>query len=234
MATPDHPTPDRPSAPTSSPSPEGPGVPAGSPAAGDAVRAASPVTGGAVRERWVWLAVAAGGCLLVLLAASRPWAAGVREAGAAAELVAPTGGDLGPALTPLALAGLAGVVAVLATKGAGRRLMGALLALCGLAAGAATWAATGADGVVDWLRERNVLAGTAGLTWDDVVVWPVLCGLGAALVLAGGLAVVVRGGRWAGMSARYERDPGRAPRAADGDRALWDALDRGDDPTESR
>ncbi|WP_063780968.1 Trp biosynthesis-associated membrane protein, partial [Nonomuraea sp. SBT364] len=190
--------------------------------------------GGAARERWAWLAVAAAGCLLVLLAAGRSWADGVREAGGAAELVAPTGGDLGPSLAPVALAGLAGVVAVLATKGLGRRLMGALLALCGLAAGAATWAATGDAVVLSWLRERNVLAGTATLTWDDVTLWPVLCGLGAALVLAGGLAVVVRGGRWAGMSDRYERDSGRAPREADGDRALWDALDRGDDPTESR
>ncbi|WP_336209173.1 Trp biosynthesis-associated membrane protein [Nonomuraea sp. LPB2021202275-12-8] len=188
------------------------------------------------RELWTWLAVTAAGCLLVLLAAGRAWAANVREAGAStglAEVIPPTGGDLSPVLTPLALAGLAGVVAVLATGGAGRRVIGALLALCGLAAALGTWSATGQAGVRTWLREHNVL-GTAVLTWDSVVLWPVVAGLGAALMLAGGVAVVVRGGRWAGMSDRYERTPGQArPEAAD-DRALWDALDRGDDPTESR
>jgi uncharacterized membrane protein (TIGR02234 family) len=190
--------------------------------------------GGVRREQWSWLAVTAAGCLLVLLAAGRPWAADVRVAGAPAGLAPPTGGDLGPALMPLALAGLAGIVAVLATRGAGRRIVGALLALCGLAAGLAAWAAAGHDDVLSWLGERNVLGGTAALTWDDLIIWPVVCGLGAALLLAGGLAVVARGGRWAAMSARYERDSGGTSREADGDRVLWDALDRGDDPTESR
>ncbi|MFD2353367.1 Trp biosynthesis-associated membrane protein [Nonomuraea ferruginea] len=36
------------------------------------------------------------------------------------------------------------------------------------------------------------------------------------------------------MSDRYERAADRPRPQADGDRALWDALDRGDDPTESR
>jgi len=189
------------------------------------------------REQWTWLLVTVAGCLLVLLAASRPWAAGVREAGAATGLTgveAPAGGDLGPVLTPVALAGLAGVVAVLAARGFGRRIVGALLALCGLTAGLGTWAATGRDVVRAWLVEHNVLAATATLTWDEVLLWPVLAGLGALLTLAGGIAVVVRGGRWTAMSERYERSSGQAaPKAAD-DRSLWDALDRGDDPTESR
>lgn len=190
--------------------------------------------GGRRRGRWIWPAVTAAGCLLVLLAAGRAWVTNAHDPGGLAEMTSPAGGDLCPVLTPLALAGLAGVVAVLAAKGAGRRVIGALLALCGLAAALGTWAATDEEGVRTWLREHNVLAGAASATWDTVVIWPVLAGLGAALMLAGGIAAVGWGGGWAGMSDRYERTPAStAPRAAD-DRALWDALDRGDDPTASR
>lgn len=178
------------------------------------------------RELWGWLALTVLGCLLVLLAAGRAW---VRVAQAGAQ--APTGGDLGPALTPVALAGLAGVVAVLATKGAGRRVVGGLLALCGAGAAAATWAALDGAAVTGWLGEHNALHGASGLSWEIVPLWPAVAGAGAALMLAGGVLAILRGGRWAGMSARYERDA--APRADD-DKALWDALDRGDDPTDSR
>ncbi|WP_162795411.1 Trp biosynthesis-associated membrane protein, partial [Nonomuraea lactucae] len=119
----------------------------------------------------------------------------------------------------------------LAAKGAGRRAIGVLLALCGLVAAAATWLAIGDEATLSWLRERNVLRGAADLQWRIVALWPALSGLGAALMAAAGVIAVVRGGRWAGMSDRYERDAaGRRPRAT-GDRALWDALDRGDDPT---
>lgn len=183
------------------------------------------------RELWLWVALTAAGCLLLLLAAGRPWVDGVRASG---ELTVPTGGDLSPVLTPLALAGLAGVVAVLATKGAGRRVVGALLALCGIGAAASAWGATGRAGIETWLREHNVLSAAGPLEWDVVTAWPAAAGLGALLMLAGGVLAVIRGGRWAGMSDRYERAADRPRPQADGDRALWDALDRGDDPTESR
>ncbi|MEV0625712.1 Trp biosynthesis-associated membrane protein [Nonomuraea wenchangensis] len=178
------------------------------------------------RELGAWLAVTVLGCLLVLLAAGRTWVS-VTQTGADA----PTGGDLSPVLTPLALAGLAGVVAVLATKGVGRRVVGGLLALCGAGAGAGTWTALDGSGVTDWLAAHNTLHGATGLTWHFVALWPAVAGAGALLLAAGGVLAVVRGGRWAGMSARYER---RGPAPADGDKALWDALDRGDDPTDPR
>ncbi len=182
------------------------------------------------RGRWAWPGVTAAGCLLVLLAAGRDWVTNAHDPGGLAEMVPPTGGDLSPVLSPLALAGLAGVVAVVAARGVGRRLIGALLALCGLAAALGVWTATDQEGVRTWLRENNVLGGAASPVWDTVALWPAVAGLGAALMLAGGVAAVGWGGRWAGMSRRYERVPDQV---AD-DRALWDALDRGDDPTESR
>jgi uncharacterized membrane protein (TIGR02234 family) len=181
------------------------------------------------RELWVWVLLTAFGCVLVLAAAGQAWVGGVRGAGTTGA-VAPTGGDLSPVLTPLALAGLAGVVAVLAAKGIGRRLIGALLALCGAGAGLGTWFAAGGDTVPAWLREHNVMHGTGPIAWHTVAAWPVVAGLGAVLMAAGGVVAVVRGGRWAGMSDRYARKPAGSPEVTD-DRALWDALDRGDDPT---
>ncbi len=50
------------------------------------------------RELGAWLAVTVLGCLLVLLAAGRTWVS-VAQTGADA----PTGGDLSPVLTPVAL-----------------------------------------------------------------------------------------------------------------------------------
>ncbi|MGP3955085.1 Trp biosynthesis-associated membrane protein [Nonomuraea sp. 3N208] len=186
------------------------------------------------RELWAWLALTVLGCLLVLLAAGREWA---RVAHAAA--IAPTGGDLSPVLTPVALAGLAGVVAVLATKGAGRRAVGVLLALCGVGGAWGAWTALDGATVTDWVTERNALRTSLGhLTWEIAPLWPIVAGAGAALMIAGGAVAIVRGGRWAGMSARYERGGARADKSgvspaapAHDDKALWDALDRGDDPT---
>ncbi|MFI6923837.1 TIGR02234 family membrane protein [Nonomuraea spiralis] len=203
------------------------------------------VSGKGRRELWGWLALTVVGSCLVLLAAGQIW---VRVLGAqAADAVAPTGGELGPVLTPLALAGLAGAVAVLATKGVGRRVVGVLVALCGAGAAGGTWAALSSANVTGWLRERNALRAVAGLPWEPVPAWPVVAGLGGLLLLAGGVLAALRGGRWAGMSARYERAGDRAgamagaraggaaapARKGHEDRELWDALDRGDDPTES-
>ncbi|MEV0149611.1 MULTISPECIES: Trp biosynthesis-associated membrane protein [unclassified Nonomuraea] len=198
---------------------------------------AAPKAGGRGRELWRWVALTAAGCALVLFAATRAWVT-VRAGhttgvpgGAGADPLAPSGGDLAPVLTPLALAGLAGVVAALASKGLTRRVVGALLTLCGLGAGLATWLAVAGDAPQAWLREHDALRGLGSFTWDVVAAWPALSGIGSALMVAGGVLAAVRGPRWAGMSDRYERTPAAGrPRVSD-DRALWDALDRGDDPT---
>jgi uncharacterized membrane protein (TIGR02234 family) len=126
------------------------------------------------------------------------------------------------------------VVASTATKGAGRRIVGGLLALCGAGAAAGTWTALSGATVADALRDRNVLHGATDLPWEIVPVWPAVAATGALLVLAGGVLAILRGGRWAGMSGRYEREAGKPRAEAGDDKALWDALDRGDDPTDSR
>ena len=62
--------------------------------------------------------------------------------------------------------------------------------------------------------------------------WPGLAAVAAALVLLAGVATAARGHRWSAMSARYEAptvDPQQV--RARTDATMWNALDRGDDPT---
>ncbi|MFC0003235.1 Trp biosynthesis-associated membrane protein [Micromonospora siamensis] len=136
-----------------------------------------------------------------------------------------TGAALLPWLPALAVVGLAGGGALLATRGAVRRALGALLGLLGLAV-----AAGGGYGLL------------AGFDGELSRQWPALCLVGGLLAAAGGGLTAVRGRHWPAMGARYERRPhdGGAPTAAGGGpvsgartREAWDALDRGEDPTVS-
>jgi uncharacterized membrane protein (TIGR02234 family) len=176
----------------------------------------------------------AAGAGLALFAGSRTWLVEImaRPASLGPVSTARTGLDLLPALAGVSLVALAGAGAVLATRGWGRRLVGALIVVGGLAAAGLALSALERDGVaVGW-----VLAASAG-------------GLMAA---AGGTFTLVRGAAWPELGARYER-PARAaeplhasePRTDGSDqvgpgaggsgealsREYWDALDRGDDPT---
>jgi hypothetical protein len=181
------------------------------------------------RQLAVVVLACAAGAVLALVAAARPWAVelAVRPAPLPDLRTERTGGDRYPWLPALAWVGLAGAGAVLATRGTVRRLLGGLLMLAG--AGVVAGAAGG--------------AGAGGSP-----VWPVLAGLGGLAVVAAGAAAVLRGSRWPAMSARYERPasspepptpepaaPGPAVADREGPAArpelLWDALDRGEDPT---
>jgi len=180
------------------------------------------------------------GAGLVLYAAGRDWAVEVtgRPAPLPAVEVARTGADVLPWLPAVALVGLAGTGAVLATRGLARRLVGALLAVLGvaMAAGGLTVLLTG--------------AGPAGPTTDSTVSapqWPAATVVGAVLLAAGGSVTALRSRHWPAMGARYERSrsggdgsgPGADGRAAGlGGRTsrstldAWNALDRGEDPTD--
>jgi uncharacterized membrane protein (TIGR02234 family) len=168
------------------------------------------------------------GAGLAVYAATRTWSLEVVPRPGLSDLrTARTGADVQPWLVGLALVALAGTGALLATHGRVRRGLGALLALAG--AGVVIGAITGRAGLD---------SGSAGL------LWPVVCVAGGAVIIAGGVTAARLGHRWPRMSARYDRRPSppppetpRAatarPAAADADhRATWDALDRGDDPTD--
>ena len=124
------------------------------------------------------------------------------------EVVTLTGGDLAAWAVPAAVVALAGSLALVAASGTARRVVAVLLGLAG--AGVAAAGVTG-------------FAEAAG-------IWPAVTVLAAvAVVLIAGWAVR-DGAGWPAMSARYDRDAKRTP-VPDAPEALWDALDRGEDPT---
>ncbi|MBN9618555.1 MAG: Trp biosynthesis-associated membrane protein, partial [Actinobacteria bacterium] len=138
--------------------------------------------------------------------------------------------------TALGLVALAGIVAVLATRGLARRAVGAVLFLAGVGL---VWRAIASGAAVSESRARTLVTdkhtavNAADLTPHVAThpIWPaltVVCGL---LVLAAGAYVTARGHQWQGMSARYDRTPDAEQRQARAATALWTALDRGDDPT---
>lgn len=162
------------------------------------------------------------GAGLALWAVTRVWSKSVTARTGLTDLRADhPGTDAAPLVLGLALVGLAGAGALLATRGALRRVLGVLIILAG--AGVAVAAVAGRVGL-------DVGAAGAGAT-----VWPVACVLGGLLVVAGGWSTVRHGHEWPAMGARYERGAA-APAPATGTgpvdaRSAWDALDRGDDPT---
>ena len=185
--------------------------------------------------------VLAVGAATVLLVASREWQTiGPRAIGV-------TGRTLDSAPTALAVVALAGVVAVIATKGKIRQLVGVLVAVAGAvaiwrsAAALPAVSASRAEEIVRAKQRVNVIGGSAPEVATHPV-WGVLSVIGAVLVVLAGVFIAVRGARWQGMSGRY-RAPGTGaasppPSSAptDEDRArhdasLWGALERGDDPT---
>jgi uncharacterized membrane protein (TIGR02234 family) len=176
------------------------------------------------------------GSCLVLLSAARSWVVLPLEGGALLpdSTLPVQGSELVPGVRALALVGLAGVVALVATRRAGRVLVGGLLALCGLGvvASVVRLQARLDEAVIESAPAREavavVLSGSASPTgWVAVS----LAG-GLLLTVAGGLAAV-RGPRWAALSRRYETPAARAeePVSEPSERSVWEALDRGEDPT---
>ncbi|MFT7838187.1 Trp biosynthesis-associated membrane protein [Saccharothrix sp. BKS2] len=147
----------------------------------------------------MWIVVA----LLVAAAAALGGASGLTW-DAAADL---DGGDVVPALVPLALLCLAAIAAAVALGGWARRALGGVVLLAGVAAGVQ---GVGADGP---------------LTGRGLVL------AGAALVVAAGALLLARGAAMPKLGGGY-RAPGAVERTADPERELWNALERGDDPTD--
>jgi uncharacterized membrane protein (TIGR02234 family) len=191
----------------------------------------------------VLLCALAGG--LSLSSSSQPWArvTVTREPPLPPTVAVLTGGEAAPLVGACGLLLLAAAVAVIAVRGAGRVVVGLLVAVAG---GVLGW--SGLRGVTGRLGTDLADVGSrvglsqAQLTSDPVVGWAVVALLAGVLGVLAGLLVVLRGRAWPGMGRRYERNgatarPAAAPAATrpqtDEDRhqAAWKALDRGDDPT---
>ncbi len=204
----------------------------------------------------VVLAAVGGGT--AALSGTQTWATATARSAVSAVPVAVAGGTAAPLSTAAGVVGLASVGALLATRRAGRTLVGLLLVL----AGAAALVATG-----EFLRapadSRYTTVGIEGSTLPAtpaaapaaiaVSAWPWLTGAAAVVLLATGLAATATGRTWPVLGRRYEAPrpdtpapdtpapdaarpdaSGRAPAAepvAARPASIWDDLDAGRDPT---
>ena len=211
------------------------------------------------REYALVLLLGLAGAACVLLSVRQGWAEVVTPAPRPlpASTVSVRGQDLVPVAGALGLAALAGLAAVLATRGFARRLVGALLAAFGagaavsvslhLTTAAVLAAAAGAGGTSTQAGSvtggstagagaaGSAAPGAAGVSLARQVTmagvpwrWAVL--LGALTVVAAGLLVAWRGPAWPVMSSRYDQPAVERSRPADTS-TLWDSLSQGVDPT---
>jgi uncharacterized membrane protein (TIGR02234 family) len=150
-----------------------------------------------------------------------------------------TGHELTGAATALGWAGLAGLAALFATRGAVRAAVGVLLTVFGAVIAYSSVTAVGHRHVLAAAAGKSQLLGLAGHPVVGTTAWWAVSAAGGLLLLAAGLLATVRGARWPGMSARY--DPAGAT-AASASRVpagsgsadplgMWKSLDRGEDPT---
>ena len=175
---------------------------------------------------------------VVLWGASRAtWVSQVVEGIPAPRTITADGATAEPILVPWALLCLAAVGGLLATSGWGRRVVGTLVSVAGL------WAVLrGVAGLADPASEAlpvGVRPGDRPLPAEAVLAGPSLGVLGGALMLGAGLLAARFAAVLPRLGARYDA-PTRAardgaadvrPTPADPDRALWEALDEGHDPT---
>ena len=197
------------------------------------------------REFALVLLLGAAGAGLVVLAVRQAWAQAIftPPRPLPAQDISVTGQQLVPLASALALAALACLAAVIATRSVARRAAGALLAVLGAGAAAAAPPGCGprpcsprprpapwpAPRRVD--DERHVTRGChardrhrrfAGHAVMAGAPWRAAAVAGAVVIVLAGLATVWRGPRWPVMSARFDRASqraaGRRPRANSRDR----------------
>lgn len=206
------------------------------------------------REFTLALLLGAAGGGLILLALRQVWAHAVYTPPHPfpAQDIAVSGQHLVPLASGLAIAALACLAAVIATRGLLRRAVGVLLAVIGIGAVVATAAAVTSGAVLaaaaSSASSTGIFSGstTGGATSSTLVFtggaaghavitglpWRAAAVAGALAIMLAGLATAWRGTRWPVMSARYEQPAERAARRAEqGSAAMWESLSRDVDPT---
>jgi uncharacterized membrane protein (TIGR02234 family) len=210
------------------------------------------------REFVLVLLAGAAGAGLVVLAVRQAWAHAIfaPPKPLPAQDIAVTGQQLVPLAGALALAALACLAAVIATRSVIRRAFGVLLAVLGAGAAVAAAAAVRAPAVLAAARASALDgplggsttsgASSGGSVHEIIIAGPgrvILAGApwraavlaGAAAIVLAGLATAWHGPRWPAMGARFERPasarPAPAPRADADSATMWESLSRDVDPT---
>jgi hypothetical protein len=141
-----------------------------------------------------------------------------------------SGAQVTPSLAGVAWVALAGVAGIVATGGVARRVLAGLLGAAGMAAATI--------GLAGWTRTEYAVDSEGpvppGATMPPpplaVTAAPLLAVAGGLVLLAVAVFVVLREPRLSRLGARYAA-PGARPVEADPDRAAWQDLDAGRDPT---
>jgi uncharacterized membrane protein (TIGR02234 family) len=178
------------------------------------------------------LVLCGAGAGLVVLAVRQTWAHAVFTAPRPfpPQDISVSGQQLVPLASALALAALACLAAVIATRSAARRAAGVLLAILGAGAAAAVAAPVTASAVLAAARAQAgsgtaggsttsgtssggsahvlIVAGSAGHALMAGAPWRAAAVCGAVAIVLAGLATAWRGPRWPVMSARFQRGPG--------------------------
>jgi hypothetical protein len=146
---------------------------------------------------------------VVLFGASRTWSHVVTQRPAPFPPLTTkrTGASLEPWLPALAIVTLAGAGALVAVRGRVRVVLGLLLTVAG-----------------------GAIGGLASIPGNSPL-WPTVCIVGGLVIALSGMATVRCAANWPSMGARYERPATRPERKPVTQAELWDALDRGEDPT---
>ncbi|MDT7615297.1 MAG: hypothetical protein QOF00_2744 [Pseudonocardiales bacterium] len=180
-------------------------------------------------------------CLGLAAAAGLTWGASaltwyeVTPAGRSA--VAFTGAQVSPSLTGFALVALAGVAALVATGGVVRRVLAGLLAVAGavvavIAVTALLRSPFATDGPAAGLPQPPSGVSVDALRHQPTVTTaaPLLAVAGGLLLVVIGVLVALREPRLSRLGARYAA-PSKRTVELDPDRAAWQDLDAGRDPT---
>lgn len=175
---------------------------------------------------------------LVFFAGSRVWMSGrVRADGLPSDLVTVTGSAAEPLVPALGLVIGAAALAVLATRGRLRRLVGVLtvVAATAVAVISATDGGALADAFDAAVRQSTAFTGANSPADVDRSLWPWVVRVTAIVAAALGLLTVRCARIWPSMSGRYDA-PGTATThvvdvSRDDGADVWKALDDGQDPT---
>jgi uncharacterized membrane protein (TIGR02234 family) len=138
------------------------------------------------------------------------------------------GRTLVPGAAALGWLGLASAVALVAVRGRVRVVVGAVVLASGIAVAVldARWLAGGSDE----LRATEPSWSARAAQGERLLAWPVVSLVGGVLLGAAGGLAALRGRAWQGLGSSYEAPVAR-PVETVTDKGVWDALDRGDDPT---
>jgi uncharacterized membrane protein (TIGR02234 family) len=164
------------------------------------------------------------GVAIVLLASSPTWLRVTLRASRTD--VTLSGGGAAGAAVPLALAAAAGLIAVALVRNWARRLLAVLIAAAGVGV------------LIDVIRvvadpdriarESSKVRSAGAYASVHLSAAPYLSIVGGLLMVGGAVVAAVYAGRWPAPATRYERAAAKASRPVDD----WEALERGEDPTD--